>query len=288
VPPGEIAMWGLAGGDNLFASGSGRVFVSGGAGSDTITADGDADIEVAGGGGDDTIDVHGGRSARVLGGGGNDTIVHGDTDTAVGRLLGGAGEDDVSGAGAGDLLVGGSENDGLFGRGGSDELRGGPGDDELFGDRLGGGNGRDVVSGGDGDDRIIGGFMADDLLGGAGRDRFLFSFGISIDGDIVLDSKGNNIDRILPDEPGGIAFDAPGRRRGDLINVSAIDGNEGVDGDQSFTFGSRDAGGLWAVDEGQNTVVRANTDADDVREFVLIIADGDVRAREYTASDFVL
>lgn len=107
-----------------------------------------------------------------------------------------------------------AEKDGMFLMGGSvegDGMRGG-----AMSDTLDGGKGHDFLSGGGGADVIIGGDGADHMTGGTGADRFVY-LSIADSGtffkDIILDLARN-----------------------DKIDLSAIDANQGVDGDQAFVL----------------------------------------------------
>jgi Ca2+-binding RTX toxin-like protein len=87
-----------------------------------------------------------------------------------GRLSveGGDGNDELQAdTPAGALLLGGSGDDALTGGPSRDVLRGGAGND-----RLRGGDGRDTVSGGPGDDDLAGGEGRDRVRGGPGTDLF--------------------------------------------------------------------------------------------------------------------
>jgi serralysin len=108
-----------------------------------------------------------------------------------------------------DFLSGGAGNDSLSGEGGSDQLFGAGGNDTLSG-----GAGNDTLSGGDGADRVLGGSGRDYLFGGAGADTFIFA------------SRAEGGDRI-----GDFR-----RAEGDKIDLSAIDANPLVAGDQAFLF----------------------------------------------------
>lgn len=116
----------------------------------------------------------------------------------------------LSGAGGDDSLSGGNGDDTLQGFAGADRLLGEGGDDTLLGgsgnDRLDGGSGRDVLNGGDGDDS---------LTGGASKDVFRFDDGFGTD---TITDFG----------------------RGDLIDLSAIDGIEGF-ADISVVYTARKA-----------------------------------------------
>jgi len=84
------------------------------------------------------------------------------------------------------------------------------------------GNGlANTLNGGAGDDRLIGGDGVDSLIGGLGNDIFVGEINAtkvaSRDGPISLD-------RILDFS------------KGDIIDLSGIDANTGVAGDQAFTF----------------------------------------------------
>ena len=79
-----------------------------------------------------------------------------------------------------------------------------------------------------------------------------------------------------------------GRRR-DRVDLSAIDANALVAGDQAFVFGSAEPGGFVLIDmPSSNTLLRANTDGDARFELELIVEDAGVRASQYGAADFVL
>jgi hypothetical protein len=82
--------------------------------------------------------------------------------------------------------------------------------------RLFGGGGNDFLAGGSGADLIVGGRRGDTLTGGAGNDVFRY--------DSVEDSNSTEADGIQD-------FNL-----GDLIDLSRIDANTLVDGDQAFTF----------------------------------------------------
>jgi Ca2+-binding RTX toxin-like protein len=117
----------------------------------------------------------------ILGGAGNDRITGG---PGRDRILGQDGNDVISGRQGGDRLFGNDGNDLLRGGRGSDVLDGGNDDDTLRGNRgndiLLGGSGTDSLSGGNGKDILIGGTEADTLSGGRKAD-------ILIGGSTLLD-----------------------------------------------------------------------------------------------------
>ncbi|KAA1052536.1 FG-GAP-like repeat-containing protein [Azospirillum argentinense] len=178
---------GDAGDDTLF----------GGAGNDVLVGGGGSNV-LFGGAGDDRLYVDT-QTASLDGGDGNDTVyarysggvtldlsasielfngsVGSDTVTAVNassavELIGGDGDDSLTGGAYADSLRGDNGNDWLDGGDGDDTLSGGNGNDWLCG-----GSGNDTLSGGSGNDTLVGGFGDDSLIGGSGADLFVFSNG---------------------------------------------------------------------------------------------------------------
>lgn len=232
-------------------TGSGRDLLSGienltgGVGSDSLVGDGQANLlkgdrgddTLVGGIGDDTLQGNSGGDL-MNGGTGFDTVDYssatsdlrlslandgvglgaaaGDAFVSIERVLGGSGNDALSGDGFDNWLYGG---------GGDDTLEGGAGNDLLFGD---GGTDRAVFSGnasvfvnlnvttaqntglgldildgiesvtsGNGDDSLVGNDLANRLAGGAGRDSLFGGDGDDTlkgdDGDDLLDGgRGTN------------------------------------------------------------------------------------------------
>ena len=170
---------------------------------------------------------------------------------------GGTGGDTLTGGGAVDVLLGKAGNDSLIGNEGNDLLRGQAGNDFLRGSAG-----------------------ADVLVGGTGADRFMFAFASH-------SPAGAGRDEIRPGD-GTVAFEGAGAAAGDVIDLTAVDADITVGGDQTFAFGSLNKGGLSIVDLGGNTLVRGNIDGNAGFEFELLIVDGSVSASAYTAADFVL
>lgn len=157
----------------------------------------------------------------INGQGGDDLIiVVGNTNDTI---LGGSGSDTIDGGNGADTIKGGSGADHLFGGGGNDNLYGGSGDDTLVGDNdaipfsL---NGVDTLYGGGGNDVLYGGGKADILTGGTGSDTFLFKVGFGAQNE----SKVGEADTITDFQVG------------DRIDVSQIDANANVAGNNAFTF----------------------------------------------------
>jgi Ca2+-binding RTX toxin-like protein len=89
---------------------------------------------------------------RMLGLKGNDTLLLDDGNGPMpsANLIGGDGDDTLTGSRSVDDLDGGPGNDTLNGRDGDDHLVGGPGNDTLIG-----GRGEDQIFGGGGDDQVV-------------------------------------------------------------------------------------------------------------------------------------
>jgi Ca2+-binding RTX toxin-like protein len=230
------------GGADLLSGGAGADMIDGGEGLDTAdyydsgvgvqislihdvaalgSAEGDEldSIENLGGSAFDD-QLWGDDGANVLNGqGGADTLKgYGGDDT----LYGSGGVDTLYGMGGVDTLWGDAGNDTLWGGDLGDNLRGGLDVDYLYGeagdDRLDGGNQNDSLDGGANNDTVIGGSGADTLIGGTGADTFLF--GAITDSTLALVDDIRDFSEI----------------EGDRIDLSAIDANTSVAGDQSFLW----------------------------------------------------
>ncbi len=236
--------------------------------------------------GNDTIDGLGG-SDLVRAGAGNDVVRSGEGTDRIAMDLG---DDLIDG--------GGTYLDELFFEGtaamtidltkttaqvtglGTDTIRnienvsGGGGNDRITGnDRwnlLQGGAGNDRLYGGTGRDRLEGGSGRDEMLGGSDQDRDVFVF-TSVQESAV-----------------GTARDAIRQftRSIDDIDLSAIDANSNMSGNQAFAFSGSTARayGVWTSALDGNQVVRADVDGDRVADMEIRV-DGWARL---TASDFVL
>lgn len=137
------------------------------------------------------------------------------------------------------VLSGTDGNDVLTGRGNADQLSGGAGDDILSG-----GGGADILRGGPG---------ADLLLGGAGNDRFVFA-----QGDVGLGAARDVIGDF------SVALYT------DLLDLSGIDANLGLAGDQAFTLVSGPATAaaqLWF----SGGVLHGNVDSDPAADFEIAL-----------------
>jgi Ca2+-binding RTX toxin-like protein len=128
---------------------------------------------------------------RLLGMGGNDILQVGDGSSIMppAQILGGDGDDTLTGTFGPDELDGGPGNDTLIGRAGDDTLIGGPGNDTLTG-----GQGKDQMLGGEDDDQFVWnpGDASDVVEGQGGKDTLQF-FGANIAELIDLSTNGTRL-----------------------------------------------------------------------------------------------
>ncbi|MDC9825127.1 peroxidase family protein [Devosia sp. ZB163] len=267
------------GGADLLLAGAGADFVAGSAGQDTIYADAGNDTAM---GGDDADLIYGGDGDdRLFGNDGNDTID------------GGNGNDKAIGGHGNDRFVAqvNDGNDSYFG----DDMSGGNGNDTLdmaaitanitvdlgtgaqgHGSATSSQSGSDTLWGienvvtGSGADRIIASEAVNVMNGGAGNDTFVFKSVAAANGDTIV-----------------------GFQAGDKIDLSNIDANTTVSGNQAFgttivSSGVAAVGQLLVTHETINgvehTVIQGNVDGDNPAEFKLNI----VGNHNLTASDFTL
>lgn len=220
---------------------------------------------------------------QIYGGNGNDLATGGSGDD---KLFGQAGDDNLYGEQGADTLFGDVGNDTLWGGAGADSLSGGDGNDYLSGDAdndyLHGGNGDDTLVDGDGadtlngwygNDTLISGWGADVLTGGGGADKFRFN--------AVLDSTTiTGVDKVMDFQQGQ-----------DKIDLSAIDANVWVAGNQAFNFIGQQPfqpgflpGQLIQKFVNGNTVLQADYDGNATVDFELVV----VGLVTFTTADFVL
>ena len=208
-------------------------------------------------------------------------------------LLGGAGADRFTGSNMHDRLFGGAGSDLLRGKGGNDRLVGGHGNDRIHGDpgedTLIGGLGADRLFGGDQNDILDGGHGADTLVGGLGDDVFRFTR--RSDSPFSMNPHAWDGDTIAADGRTR-AFEGAGRYGGDVIDLSAIDANTTLRGDQAFTFtGSRSQGpgSVWVQEGwGGDSIVYVQASSHDEPAMMIRIADGGIAASLYFSGDFIL
>jgi Ca2+-binding RTX toxin-like protein len=149
--------------------------------------------------------------------GGIDSIVHNGTDRAIIDLTAATLDYSPTGGGVASFV------DGVFGgytiANGVviENAQGGSGNDVIIGNSAG-----NRLSGGAGDDVISGGGGFDYLTGGAGKDRFA----VDITGSGEITKRGTLAVDVITDFQRGM----------DLIDLSGLDANANLDGDQAFTF----------------------------------------------------
>jgi Ca2+-binding RTX toxin-like protein len=158
----------------------------------------------------------------------------------------------MNGGGGNDTMTGGLGADSLFGLAGNDRLIGGAGDDLLTG-----GLGRDVMTGNAGIDRFDVNSVAESGISGATRD-------------------------IITDFAAGTALTSI-----DRLDVSTIDANTGILGNQAFVFGGPfTAGHILATQVGADVILQLNTDGDALAEMTIQLSN--VLAANLNAGDFFL
>ncbi|WP_428428207.1 calcium-binding protein [Pararhizobium sp.] len=232
--------------------------------------------------------LYGNASANLLSGGAGNDLLSGDAgnDTLRGgagadRLDGGVGTDTANYAGAtagvtanlanatanigdakGDVCVS-IEN--LTGTNYADKLYGNTG-----GNVLSGGSGNDLLSGDAGNDTLYGGLGADSLTGGVGADTFVFK-ALS---DTTVTTTGRDT-----------IFDFSGTG-GDRLDLSAIDANSSVSGDQAFTFigtaaFSGKAGELNYSKQASDTYIYGDINGDKTADFAIHLDDAVMLSKGY-------
>ncbi len=256
---------------------------------------------------------------NAIGGSGNDTIIG---NAAANSLYGNGGGDTLKGGVGGDSLYGGTGVDTMEGGTGDDfyyvdstadkvieassagkdtvyatasftlgsnvetlALISGGGASNGTGNSLGnlliGNDYANTLKGLGGNDILLGGDSADILIGGTGKDIFRFVAAAS--------SIPGALDKIKAGD-GAVAFEKPGGKLGDRIDVSKIDADATLSGIQHFKWGgtaTKTKGYLWAANVGTETHILGNTDSDAAAEFEVAIVDGSVTASKYAAADFL-
>ena len=143
---------------------------------------------------------------------------------------------------------------------------------DEFANRLEGRGGSDAIDGRLGDDVILGGLDKDSLTGGAGNDRFVYT--------AIADSLAGSTSDDIVDFTRGVGL------LGDKIDISAIDANGAVAGDQAFEFiGSRAFDAPGQIRQGVNSsTIEINVNGMSGAE-MWITVQNNVRLQ---SSDFIL
>lgn len=232
---------------------AGDTFVSienliGSAGKDLLTGNNQANV-LQGGADHDTL-VGGAGNDTLDGGEGINTLSYADKTTAVTltlldtpmavtvsigterdsvlnflNVVGGSGQDTLTGNAADNDLNGGIGNDSLSGLVGADTLRGGDGNDNLLG-----GVGNDNLLGEAGDDTLIGGADADVLDGGAGVNTVSYasSSAVTVNLASITQSGGDAAGDNLSNIQNVIGSSQADSLTGD-INANQLQGGDGND-----------------------------------------------------------
>ncbi len=230
-------------GDDLIFIETTADVVDGGLGFDRIRVQNDSGLNINlsnyvgierldAGEGNDTINASANNAVTILGGGGNDTVTGSNMSD---QLFGNEGND---------RLIGGNMQDFLFGGAGADTLVGGNGNDQIYVDSAG-----DVVDGGSGTDRVLietdtgailnlsGWSSVERIDGGDGGDQINASVFAS---SILIIANGGN-DSLFGGEANDVIFGNSGNDRltgndGNdvLVGGSGVDTMNGGDGDDTF------------------------------------------------------
>ncbi|QJB56188.1 FecR domain-containing protein [Pseudodesulfovibrio sp. zrk46] len=259
---GDDSIW-AEGANDVVSGGLGGDYLNGGTGNDTMDGgDGNdsmdgwsGDDSLSGGAGDDTIHgylgadtIEGGAGADTLSGGDdNDTLSYA-SDTsgvsvnlATGATSGGHAEGDDISAADFEGVLGGSGNDSLTGSTNVEVLKGGAGNDTLTSgqadtllgeagnDSLTGGAGDDYMSGGDGADYLYGAGGADTIYGDAGNDTIAVNPVVTAGGTI---DGGDDTDTIL------IAGTSEDLTAATITGIEVVEfGNSSADSEAIFNLG---------------------------------------------------
>lgn len=220
--------------DNVLIGSSGNNVLSGGNGADTLIGDDGNDVfygETSTSAGDDLDTVSYASSRKG--------VTFSLNITTSPQVTGGAGTDRI-------YAVSGIEN-----------LTGGSLDDRLTGNAT-----ANIIDGGDGNDVISGLAGADTLIGGRGIDRI--DCGADKHKDRVVyrspsdSAVGSNRDQVTNFTPGT-----------DITDVSAIDADPRVAGNQAFSFSGTAASphAIWYTPRGSDLVISGDVDGDAVADF---------------------
>lgn len=238
---------------------------------DQFTGSNDRNLFLVGGGdtvyalgGDDDIQVDD-APARIDGGVGVDSITQFTLTRLIDSNADGIAEVEAATHGVTVSLQTGRINDDGFGGSGRlyniENLGGSALDDVLTGDNgdnvLTGFDGSDELNGRGGDDTLNGGLGADLLNGGSGDDQFVYA---SLDDSTVALSGRDTIGDL---------------GKGDGIDLSAIDANTTLAGDQAFTKVAAFtgvAGQLTLTAAGKSTLLQVDVNGDGVADMAITLS----------------
>jgi Ca2+-binding RTX toxin-like protein len=299
-----------SGGDDFLSGRNGNDTLVGGDGSDRLDGGAGADT-LAGGDGYDVASYSDATAAVSI-----DLTkasstwtgdAHGDTFTSIEEIAlsgfadtfrGDANANTVRGGSGDDQIYGLGGDDVLFGNVGSDAIQGGDGNDLVIGDGgKGGAAGDDYLQGNAGDDLLLGQRGNDRMVGGTGNDTLVGGVG----GDFLAGSEGADIFQYTAvEESQNILINGVSQldqisdftQGQDKIDLSLIDANPNLAGDQAFTFIADPAhytgdwtGVVWQTTAANGIVtVNVSTDGDATPEMQIYMS----HPYQLTASDFIL
>lgn len=183
----------------------------------------------------------------------------------------------ITGTTGNDILNGSSINNVIIALAGNDTVDGFAGNDLIDG-----GSGNDVLNGGVGIDTLIGGLGRDVLTGGTATEADIYKY------TSVSESGVGAWVRDLVD------FRGAGWAAGNRIDLSVIDANPYLTGNQAFSFIGKSAfqankpGTVRVYDSGSSTVLALNTDNDIYAEAEIELRDGSATAATFVTGDFIL
>src|SRR5262249_42665481 len=176
--------------------------------------------------------------------------------------------------------------------------QGGDGNDVVHGDKVGEGAGDDYLQGNAGDDVLFGDLGNDRIVGGAGNDTLVGGLG----GGYLVRNGGGDIFKYTPvEESQNVLINGVNQldqivdftQGQDKIDLSAIDANPNLAGDQAFVFISDPAhytgdwtGVVWETTNPQTGIAMINVsiDGDAAPEMQIYMS----HVYQFTASDFIL
>jgi Ca2+-binding RTX toxin-like protein len=249
--------------------------------SDVLTGDGNNNYlnggamedTLYGGAGDDTLNGGAGGD-HMYGGTGIDTLTYADAIGSITMNLSLSGAQNTGASGFDvvaqiENLIGSPFDDSLTGTGGANTIYGGDGDDTIQGgggnDVLFGDTGKDLIKGGSGDDTITGGGGSDTIQGGVGADHFVYT----------------GIAESLPSAPDDLADFQSGV---DKIDLSQMDANALVDGQQHFTIVSAfdgNAGELILANHKTFYLVQGDVNGDSKMDFEIYVNSATLKATDF-------
>lgn len=270
-----VTTFDIGGGDDTLIGTAAADLILGLGGNDLLDGK-EGDDRMIGGTGDDTYMVDSALDEVVEQSDGGTDMVRSFIDYTLGdnvenlELLDAAG---LSGTGNSldNQIIGNTGANAIKGRNGADLLQGKAGDDVMAGgagkDELIGGNGKDDLSGNNGNDVLKGGKKADILMGGKGGDVLLGQGGI--DDYVYTKPNQSGTSKATRDRIEGFG-------KKDDIDLSAIDAQKGVAGNQDFVLDSDgvfEKGEIRLRDVKAGVMVEMNIDNDVKAEMQILLKD---------------